>query len=72
MISVSCSTRKSNFGNRTYHTVTSKYNVNFNGKEALNKGIDDLNKKRKDNFLEVLPIYFLSSKTRFNFRVSFF
>jgi len=36
--------------------------VNFNGKEALNKGVSDLNKKRKDNFLEILPIYFYPPK----------
>jgi tetratricopeptide (TPR) repeat protein len=62
MLTVSCSTRKSSFPNRAYHTITSKYNVNFNGKEALNKGIDDINKKRKDNFLEILPIYFYPPK----------
>jgi len=57
-----CSTRKNTFGNRAYHTVTSTYNVNFNGKEALNKGVEDLNKKRKDNFLEILPVYFYPPK----------
>ena len=39
-----CSTRKNTFTNRVYHTVTSKYNVNFNGKEALVKGESDLQK----------------------------
>jgi len=50
MLGASCSTRKNNFPNRAYHTVTATYNVNYNGKEALNKGIADLDKKRKDNF----------------------
>jgi len=36
--------------------------VNYNGREALNKGISDLDKKRKDNFLELLPIYFYPPK----------
>lgn len=62
MLGISCSTRKNTFTNRAYHTVTSKYNVNFNGKEALNKGIEDINKKKKDNFLAVLPIYFYPPK----------
>jgi len=62
MLGVSCSTRKNTFPNRAYHTVTSTYNVNYNGREALNKGIDDLNKKRKDNFLEILPIYYYPPK----------
>jgi tetratricopeptide (TPR) repeat protein len=62
LLSVSCSTRKNNFTNRAYHTVTSTYNVNFNGKEALKKGIAELDKKRKDNYLETLPIYFYPPK----------
>jgi len=62
VLSASCSTRKNTFVNRVYHTVTSTYNVNFNGREALNKGIDDLEKKRKDNFLEILPIYYYPPK----------
>ena len=62
LLSVSCSTRKNNFFTRAYHTVTSTYNVNFNGKEALKKGIEDLDKKRSDNFLEILPIYYYPPK----------
>jgi len=62
LLSTSCATRKNNFANRAYHTVTSTYNVNFNGKEALKKGIADLDKKRKDNYLEILPIYFYPPK----------
>jgi TolA-binding protein len=59
---VACSTRKNNFFTRAYHTVTSTYNVNFNGKEALKKGVEDLDKKRKDNYLEILPIYYYPPK----------
>jgi len=62
LLGVSCSTRKNSFPNRAYHTVTSTYNVNFNAKEALKKGIEDLNKKRKDNYLEILPVYFYPPK----------
>jgi len=62
LLSVSCSTRKNNFATRTYHTVTAKYNVNFNGKEALEKAIADLNKKKQDNYLEVLPIFYYTPK----------
>jgi tetratricopeptide (TPR) repeat protein len=36
--------------------------VNFNAKEALNKGIEDLDKKRKDNYLQILPIYYYPPK----------
>jgi tetratricopeptide (TPR) repeat protein len=37
--------------------------VNYNGKEALNKGVEDLQKKKKDNYLEVLPIYYYPPKS---------
>jgi hypothetical protein len=36
--------------------------VNFNGKEALKKGIEDINKKKQDNYLEILPIYYYPPK----------
>ena len=62
LLGMSCSTKKNTAANRLYHTVTSTYNVNFNGKEALNKGISDLDKKRKDNFLELLPVYYYTPK----------
>jgi tetratricopeptide (TPR) repeat protein len=62
LLGTSCSTRKSKFGNRAYHTLTSKYNVNFNAKEALKKGMADLDKKRQDNYLEILPIYYYAPK----------
>lgn len=60
----SCSTRKNTFPNRAYHTVTSKYNVNFNGKEALKKGIEDINKKQEDNYTALLPIYYYPTKDK--------
>jgi len=62
LLSTSCSTRKNNFVTRAYHTVTATYNVNFNAKEALKKGIEDINKKKQDNYLEILPIYYYPPK----------
>ena len=60
----SCSTRKNTFPNRAYHTITSKYNVNFNGKEALKKGIEDIEKKQEDNYTMLLPIYYYPPKEK--------
>jgi TolA-binding protein len=62
MLGVSCSTRQNTSLNRAYHTVTSTYNVNYNGKDALNRGIADLDKKRRDNYLEILPVYYYPPK----------
>lgn len=52
-----CSTRKNTPINRAYHTVTSHYNINFNGGEALKAGEAALQKSLKDNYTTLLPIY---------------
>lgn len=59
----SCSTQKNTFPNRAYHTVTSAFNVNFNGKEALKKGEVELAKKSVDNYTANLPIYNYPAKS---------
>lgn len=52
----SCGTKKDSFTRRHYQALTTKYNVLFNGKEALNQGIESLNEKYKDDWFERLPI----------------
>ena len=51
-----CSTKKNTIISRNYQALTTKYNVLFNGKEALNKGIETLNENYKDDWFEILPI----------------
>ena len=53
---VGCSTKKDAFLNRSYHAVSTKYNVLFNGKEALRIGLQELNANYEDNYWELLPI----------------
>ena len=53
---VSCSTKKDAFLNRTFHSTTTKYNVLFNGNEALRIGLIKLNSNYEDNYWERLPI----------------
>ncbi|MGV6845251.1 MAG: type IX secretion system periplasmic lipoprotein PorW/SprE [Lutibacter sp.] len=52
----SCSTKKDAFLNRTYHSVSTKYNVLYNGNVAFNEGLKELNENYKDNYWQVLPI----------------
>src|SRR6056300_336532 len=52
----SCSTTKNRFFNKEYHTLTTKYNVLFNGKEAYSIGESILNKAFDENFYEFLPV----------------
>lgn len=57
LVSISCSTRKNTGLNRAYHTMTSHYNVNFNGNEALKGGEEEYKAICKDNYITTLPIY---------------
>ena len=53
---LSCSTTKKGLMNREYHTLTTKYNVLFNGKEAFAIGEEILSEAFEDNFYELLPV----------------
>ncbi|HEY9169598.1 MAG TPA: tetratricopeptide repeat protein [Lutibacter sp.] len=53
---VNCSTKKDAFLNRSYHAVSTKYNVLYNGHEALRIGLEQLNANYEDNYWERLPI----------------
>jgi tetratricopeptide (TPR) repeat protein len=52
----SCSTRKDTIINRNFHAVTTKFNVLFNGQEAFNKGIEEINTNYKEDWFSRLPI----------------
>ena len=56
LIVLGCSTQKNNFVNREYHALNTKFNVLFNGKEALTIGEAILYQNNQDNFLKVLPV----------------
>ncbi|MFY9243799.1 MAG: hypothetical protein WAO74_12315 [Polaribacter sp.] len=51
-----CGTKKDTIVSRNYQALTTKYNVLFNGKEAFNKGIEEINNKYKDDWFNRLPI----------------
>ncbi len=53
---VGCSTTKDAFLNRSYHGVSTKFNVLYNGKEALRIGLQELNANYEDNYWDRLPI----------------
>jgi tetratricopeptide (TPR) repeat protein len=52
----SCSTKKDTVISRNFHAITTKYNVLFNGQEAFNKGIEEINTGYKDDWFSRLPI----------------
>ncbi len=51
-----CSTKKNTFISRNYHTLTTKYNVLYNGNEAYKVAYENLLFSYEDNFYETLPI----------------
>lgn len=52
-----CSTTKNNFINRAYHNVTCRYNVYWNGNQAMKDAEKELAKLSKDNYTATLPVY---------------
>lgn len=61
----SCSVNKDAFLNRSYHAVTTKYNVLFNGEQAYLQGLSEIQEKHEDNYwkrLQIEPITFDESK----------
>lgn len=58
----SCSTKKNTPITRTYHNITSYYNVYFNGKEALKQGEKKIVDGYQDNYSLVIPVFEFSDK----------
>ncbi|HZH73100.1 MAG TPA: tetratricopeptide repeat protein, partial [Mariniphaga sp.] len=52
-----CSTQKNTFVTRTYHKVTSKYNILFNATESFNAGVKKVNQNIEDDFTRLIPVY---------------
>ncbi len=55
-ILLGCSTQKDRPLNRGYHSLNTKFNVLFNGEEALKFGVDVLENQAEDNFDKILPV----------------
>lgn len=58
-----CSTKKNTRMSRFYQSMTTRFNVYFNGIEAYKQGCKNIETSNKDNYLEVLPLYPIGNKT---------
>lgn len=58
-----CSTSRNTFPNRAYHNVTCRYNVYWNGSQAMKEAEKALEKLSKDNYTATLPVYNYPDKT---------
>ncbi len=62
LIFMGCSTQKNTVITRTYHNITSKYNVFFNGTESLKKGERTILENCKNDFSQLLPVFVYEDK----------
>ncbi len=58
----SCSTKKNTFVTRSFHNITSKYNIYFNANESYNEGISKYKESHKDDYSRILPILIFPNK----------
>lgn len=59
LLLVSCSQKNDRFVNRAYHNTTARYNGYFNAREAIKEGVKQVKESKKENFLSILPAYFM-------------
>lgn len=57
LVIVSCTTQKNTLITRTYHNITSQFNIIFNGRESFRKGLDYIKENYEDDYSRVLPIF---------------
>lgn len=53
----SCTTEKNTRASRTFHNVTSHYNVYFNASESVKSGVISIEEAIENDFTHLLPIY---------------
>ncbi|MFC2115455.1 tetratricopeptide repeat protein [Bacteroidota bacterium] len=52
-----CSTEKNTMVTRSFHNVTSRYNIFFNGNESFKRGVRKMEESHMDDFTSILPIF---------------
>ena len=52
-----CSTEKNTGVTRTYHNVTTRFNVLFNAKESYKSGIKKAQQSKQDDYSQLLPLF---------------
>lgn len=62
LIIVACSTEHNTWYSRHYQTLTSQFNILFNGQEAFKNGIHTIEDKYSNDYSHILPVYEFSDK----------
>jgi tetratricopeptide (TPR) repeat protein len=62
LITASCTTKKNTVVTRSYHNLTSHYNIYFNGYDSYNQALKKSETSFRDDFNTQLPLFTYSSK----------
>ncbi len=57
-----CSTQKNTWLSRSYHNLTARYNVLFNGRQSFDQGRESMQESLKDDFTNILPMFAFSEE----------
>lgn len=57
LVLYSCSTKKNTLLSRTYHNITTHYNIYWNGNESFKTGMNTLKESVADNYNSILKVY---------------
>ncbi|MCL1821448.1 MAG: tetratricopeptide repeat protein [Prolixibacteraceae bacterium] len=52
-----CSTERNTTTSRTFHNVTSRYNIYFNGRESIKSGLARIDRSVEEDFTQIIPLY---------------
>ncbi len=58
-----CSVQKNTAMSRTYHDITARFNVLFNGSQSFNKGTQKIDETFRDDFSDILPVFPYTDKS---------
>ncbi len=62
ILPLGCSVQKNTGLSRTFHEMTARFNILFNGTQSFNKGQEKIDKDFHDDFADILPIFPFTSK----------
>jgi len=57
-----CTTEKNTLITRSYHNLTARYNIFFNGFESFEKGVDKAYEQFEDDYTRMLPVFIRGSE----------
>ncbi|OQA95595.1 MAG: Tetratricopeptide repeat protein [Bacteroidetes bacterium ADurb.Bin217] len=62
LVSIACTTQKNTVVTRSYHNLTSRYNIYFNAREAFKSGMQNIEKSYKEPYNNILPVFYYAQK----------